>query len=72
MRPFAAAVLLLFTSAFPARADVLIDNVNGLTLDAEGRVERFNGVLVGDDGRIEQILTRRDKRPGNVVHWRNS
>jgi len=64
VRIIAAAVALLI--AFPAHADVLIDNVNGITLDAEGRVENFAGVLVGDDGRIEQVLQRRDKRPGNV------
>lgn len=64
MRTFAAAAFLVF--ALPARADVLIDNVNGVTLDADGAVERFNGVLVGDDGRIEQVLQRSDKRPGKV------
>ena len=58
------AAVLAFSC--PARADVLIDNVNGLTLDAKGRAERFNGVLVGDDGRIEQVLERGDKRPGKV------
>jgi predicted amidohydrolase YtcJ len=52
--------------AAPARADVLIDNVNGMTLDANGKVERFTGLLVGDDGRIEQVLHRSDKRPGKV------
>nr|WP_179407431.1 amidohydrolase [Novosphingobium marinum] len=50
----------------PVRADVLIDNVNGITLDENGEVERFNAVLVGDDGCIEQVYGRRDKRPGKV------
>ena len=66
MRLSAAVATACALLACPAHADVLIDNVNGLTLDAEGKVERFNGVLVGDDGRIEQVLERRDKRPGNV------
>lgn len=56
-----AAALLLFP--VPASADVLIDNIFGLTFDEEGRLEDFNGLLIGDDGRIEQVLTRRDKRP---------
>lgn len=56
----------LLCLAVPARADTLIDNVNGMTLDREGRVERFNGLLVGDDGRIAQLLRRADKRPGKV------
>lgn len=64
MRRFFAALLLFLAS--PASADVLIDNVEGLTLDDEGEVRRFNGVLVGDDGRIKQVLDRRDKRPGQV------
>jgi predicted amidohydrolase YtcJ len=45
---------------------VLIDNVNGMTLDLQGQVEHFTGLLVGDDGRIEQVLQRSDKRPGKV------
>lgn len=65
MRPFLAGVLLLALAA-PARADVLVDNVNGLTLDAKGGVERFTGILIGDDGRIEQVLQRSDKRPAKV------
>ncbi len=59
-----AALLALLP--LPADADVLVDNVNGVTLTAGGAVERFNGVLIGDDGRIEQVLTRADKRPGKV------
>jgi predicted amidohydrolase YtcJ len=57
--------LLLALNA-PAHADTLIDNVNGLTLDRDGKVERFTGLLVGDDGRIAQVLQRSDKRPGKV------
>jgi predicted amidohydrolase YtcJ len=57
---------LLVTFANVAHADVLIDNVNGLSLDRDGKVERFTGLLVGDDGRIEQVLQRSDKRPGKV------
>jgi predicted amidohydrolase YtcJ len=60
----AAAVLLLVP--FPASADVLIDNVIGVSFDEEGKLEDFNGLLIGHDGRIEQVLTRRDKRPANV------
>lgn len=63
-----AATFALAASAFapPAHADVLIDNVDGLTLDADGKVERFTGVLVGDDGRVEQVFKRSQKRPTKV------
>ena len=60
------AAILMLIAPNPARADTLIDNVNGMTLDRDGRVERFTGLLVGNDGRIEQVLQRSDKRPGKV------
>jgi hypothetical protein len=56
----AAAVLSLTT---PALADTLVDNVDGLTLDAEGRVQRFTGILIGDDGRVVRLLQRGERRP---------
>lgn len=55
--------------AAPALADTLIDNVDGLTIDATGGVERFTGLLIGDDGRIVQVLHRGDKRPGKVDYF---
>ncbi len=59
-----AALLLLAPT--PALADTLVDNVDGLTLDAAGKVERFNGLLIGRDGRIDQVLKRGEKRPTKV------
>jgi predicted amidohydrolase YtcJ len=55
-----------FTLSAPAHADVLVDNIDGFTLDTEGKVQRFTGLLVGDDGRIEQVFQRGEKRPGKV------
>ncbi len=62
----AVSLLSLVLAATPALADTLIDNVNGMSFDREGKVERFTGLLLGDDGRIEQVLQRSDKRPGKV------
>ena len=56
----------LLASASPALADTLVDNVDGVTLNAKGSVEHFTGLLVGDDGRIEQVYRRGDKRPAKV------
>ena len=56
----------LMASASPALADTLVDNVDGVTLNAKGSVEHFSGLLVGDDGRIEQVYRRGDKRPAKV------
>lgn len=56
----AAAALAIAT---PALADTLVDNVEGVTIDAKGGIDRFTGLVVGDDGRIKQVLHRGDKRP---------
>ena len=47
----------------PAQADQLIDNVNGITLDAQGKVVYFSGLLIGPDGHVKQLLSSKDKRP---------
>lgn len=57
---------ILAMVAVPARADTLVDHVNGLTLDGEGRVEHFTGLLIGNDGRIAAVLHAGDKRPGRA------
>ena len=58
---FAGAALLALTS--PAAADTLLDNVDGVTLDATGAVDHFAALVIGDDGRITKVLHRSDKRP---------
>jgi hypothetical protein len=57
----AAAAALFLAPA--ATADVLVDNVNGYTLNSEGRLVRFTAMLVGDDGRVERLYQRGDKKP---------
>ena len=49
--------------AAPAQADTLVDNVNGITLDKDGKVVRFTGMVIGTDGKVKQLLDRKDKRP---------
>lgn len=61
IRVLLAALALLL--AAPAAADTLIDNVNGVTLDKDGRLQRFAALLIDDDGRVKQLLDRKDKRP---------
>ncbi|HEY0085025.1 MAG TPA: amidohydrolase family protein, partial [Allosphingosinicella sp.] len=56
------AALAAFSLSAPAAADVLVDNVNGYTLNAEGRLMRFNAMLVGDDGRVQRLYQRGDKK----------
>ena len=65
MKALVAGAALIALSA-PALADTLVDNVDGVTLDATGGVDHFTGLVVGDDGRIVQVLRRGDPRPGKV------
>ncbi|WP_374281956.1 amidohydrolase [Novosphingobium sp.] len=65
MRALAAGAALI-ALASPALADTLVDNVDGVTLDATGGIDHFTGLVVGDDGRIVQVLRRGDPRPGKV------
>lgn len=47
----------------PAHADTLVDNVNGITLDQDGKLVRFTGLVIDTQGKVKQILDRKDKRP---------
>jgi len=60
---FCVAAMLLCS---PARADSLIENVNGMTLTKDGEIRRFTAMVIDDDGRVKQLLDRKDKRPKKV------
>jgi len=55
-----SAVLLL---PIPALADTLVDNIEGISVDRQGKLTRFVAMVIGDDGRIKQILNRRADAP---------
>ena len=57
-----AAALLVGLSS-PARADLLVDNVEGVRIDEAGEVDRFTGLWIDDDGRVKEVLDRGDDRP---------
>ena len=57
------AVLATSALAAPALADTLVDNVQGITIDEEGKIKRFTGLVFDDDGVITQVLERGDARP---------
>jgi len=61
-----AVAAAVFLTPVPALADSLIENVNGMTLDSEGKVIRFAAMVIDDDGKVKQLLDRRDKRPREV------
>ncbi len=59
----ALAALAALALPSPALADLLVDNVDGIRIDADGKVDRFTGLWIDDDGRVKEVLDRRDKRP---------
>jgi hypothetical protein len=63
LRSILAAGAALIALANPVLADTLLDNVDGVTLDANNAIDRFTGLVIADDGRITQVLRRGDKRP---------
>ncbi|MEO7504038.1 MAG: amidohydrolase [Sphingomicrobium sp.] len=62
----ALAALLLAAATSPASADTLIDNVNGVQVDAGGHLQRFTGVLIGNDGKVVRLFAGGDLRPKRV------
>ena len=63
----AAAALLLATISTAAVADTLIDNANGIQVDAKGRLQRFTGLVIGADGRVVKLLVKGAARPARVT-----
>lgn len=60
---FALAAVSTLALAAPAWSDTLVDNVDGVTIDMEGKVQRFTGLVFDDDGKVVTVLARGDKRP---------
>ncbi|MGB7653869.1 MAG: amidohydrolase [Novosphingobium sp.] len=63
IRKFVAFSVSLALTTSPALADTLLDNIDGVTLDATGGIDHFSGLVIGDDGRIKLVLHRSDKKP---------
>ena len=61
MRAVAAALLAFCSTA--ALADTLVDNVQGETVAADGRVEAFTAFRFSDDGTILAVYHKGDKLP---------
>lgn len=61
-RALLAAVTAL-ALPFPAFASGVIDNVNGIAVDANGRTVRFRALLIDDEGKVERLLPGRYEAP---------
>jgi len=66
----ASALLLssiaLIATAAPAMADTLVDNIQGIRIDASGKVERFAAMIVDSSGRVKETLAKVPKKPKNI------
>lgn len=60
-RAFLAAAYVAL--AAPAFADGMVENVNGITLDKDGKVVRFSAAMIDKEGKISQLLTSKEKAP---------
>ncbi|AYJ87415.1 amidohydrolase [Sphingomonas paeninsulae] len=60
---FRHCLALAIIVATPALADGWVDNVNGVTLDAQGKIIRFTGLTVTPDGKVGKLVQRGDKAP---------
>ncbi|HEY6817151.1 MAG TPA: amidohydrolase family protein [Croceibacterium sp.] len=47
----------------PLLADTLIDNVNGISVDRDGKVTRFRAMTIDEQGRIVQVYARGEDPP---------
>lgn len=65
IRKFAALIACIAALAAPsaALADTLLDNIQGSTINADGKLAHFNGLLIDANGKITAVLKRTDKRP---------
>jgi predicted amidohydrolase YtcJ len=57
---FAVAAVAL---TVPSLANGVIENVNGITLDQDGKVIRFTGLVIDRQGKVAKLLMRGDKAP---------
>ncbi|CAN5189754.1 amidohydrolase [soil metagenome] len=55
--------------ANPALADGLIDNINGMTMDAQGKLIHFTGLTVTAEGKVGKLVQRGDKN-AERPEWR--
>ncbi len=63
IRKLVASTVSSALIASPAMADTLLDNVDGVTINAAGGLDHFSGLVIGNDGRIKVVLHSGDKKP---------
>ncbi|WP_022682754.1 amidohydrolase [Sphingobium bisphenolivorans] len=60
------AALAALALPAPALEAGVIDNVNGIALDANGRLVRFGALLIDDEGKVERLIPGRYEAPAQA------
>lgn len=63
MRARIVAALAALALPFPAFASGVIDNVNGVAIDANGKIVRFGALVIDDEGKVERLIQGRYQEP---------
>ena len=63
MRRALLAALAALALPVPALASGVIDNVNGIAIDPDGRIVRFGALLIDDAGKVEKLIQGRYQEP---------
>nr|MBA4770051.1 amidohydrolase [Sphingobium sp.] len=63
MRISRLAAIAMMALPTPALASGVIDNVNGIALDANGRIVRFGALQIDDEGKVEKLIQGRYQEP---------
>ena len=65
-----ALALIAALLASPASAEILIRNVNGIQVGADGQLQHFGALLIDDNGRVESVIkmpTPRVRRYDQII-----
>ena len=63
MRAALLAAIAALALPVPALATGLVDNVNGVTVGADGKLVHFNAMLISDDGKVEKLVQGKVEEP---------
>jgi predicted amidohydrolase YtcJ len=63
MRTLLALAAIALPVPVHALAAGVIDNVNGITVDAQGHVVHFGALLIDDEGKVQQLIPGRYQEP---------
>ncbi|MDX3900149.1 MAG: amidohydrolase [Sphingobium sp.] len=58
-----ALALALTAASTPAFSRGLVDNVNGITVDATGKLIHFDAMLIDDEGKVEKLVEGKVEEP---------